>query len=143
MSVNYSQTCIIGVAIPTERLRHVLVPAKYDNQPRYDTKTGAVTHYEKVLIQREEYIYRLFSKDYEYLYEIEEGMRSKFDLDTGFNSEETMIYIGKSVGKSEDLGRVDLLSGEISFEELNTIKDEVSSKIPDYEIKIHFIPYCG
>jgi hypothetical protein len=132
MGVNYTQHCIMGLELKYEDMKVVVSPAKYEEQNRYDNRTGKVTHTENVLVQREEYYFEAFGVKNEEFYEFVEELADKYELDSVIISgeySETVVYVGKKIGDEYDCGRVDLLIGNYSLQELQEAQSEVERKL--------------
>jgi hypothetical protein len=138
MGINYDQCAIIGIELSINDLKVVDKEAVYENQNRYDTRTGKVSKIEKVLVQKEEYHYEFNSKSYDDFYSIENDYE---DLESFYDDD--YIYLGLKIGDGKDFGRVDMLEGSLSLEEISEHFKEMKEMFPDMEIKLYFVSKAG
>lgn len=151
MGVNYTQNCILGFVIKAEDLLVELSPEISEEQPRYDTRTGKVSHYENVVMKQAETVYRFENLEDDWMPELVESISNKYPhLYCGYNTNDPeydtpYIYIGYQLGESNDNGNNELLDGEISLEELEVMKNNIIKQFPEFqdEIKIHFFWWAG
>ena len=146
MGISYVQKSILGVKINKEDIRTVLSDAVYEEQSRYDSKTGQETHKEKVLVKGKEEIYEFMGVKNSYFYELDYDLEKAFpDLDvltTGGYNDEECIYIGKSLNMNSNDYTFDGMDGEITIKKLMELEKEVSI-ILGQEVKLYFWTYCG
>jgi len=111
--------CIIGIKIPVEDLKVVTSPAVYEEQNRYDSKTGKV---------------------YEEPYDLGE---IEYDDPVETYHLDDYLYFGYMIDADEDYGRVNLLEGELTLEFIQERFDLISKKFPDYPVKMYFMSLVG
>jgi hypothetical protein len=138
MGVNYSQYCYLGLAFDLDEIHFIESPAEYKLEDRYDVKTGKVTHQEKVLVKEEVSYYKINGANFE---DPDDFNIKNFET----ISNNDRIYVGYSIGNFRDYGRVDLLEGSISLDELIKMSNEIKNAFPDYKDKvmIHFFNSVG
>lgn len=125
MGVNYEQHCMVAVSFDWDELKRVTSKAEYKLEDRYDTRTGKVTHQEKVLIKEEEFCYELCGRRFKYIEDIHfEGLFVEYDED--------YLYIGLPVTEPVDLGRVTLLEDSFDLLNLEKLQDRVKKVLPEY-----------
>lgn len=140
MGVDYHQYCMIGIKIPVEDLKVVTSPAVYEDQNRYDSKTGKVKGTERVLVKDEEYHYEWDGKVYEEPYDLGE---IEYDDPVETYHLDDYLYFGYMIDEDEDYGRVNLLEGELTLELIQERFDLISKKFPDYPVKMYFMSRVG
>lgn len=118
MGVNFTQYCILGLEVDCDELKVVTSPEKYESQPRYNTKTGEITHRECVVIQEEQSHYEFLGCVDECIYELGLQLEDMYDIDFIYDNDCNVMYLGKKLGDEYDCGRVDLLSG---YENIPTV----------------------
>ena len=145
MGVNYTQRCILGFLIEADDIEETLEPAIYDEQPRYDTKTGKQTHTERVLVKERVKIFKWADLENEYLYDLGENIADKYDISFVVDQHCEFLYIGLDVADSYEYGRVDLLEDTVSLESLQGGVEELQEKFPNCkdEISLHFVSNVG
>lgn len=138
MSVNYEQYCIIGIELRGDIIEEVISEPVYEEQSRYDSKTGKETHKENVLVKQGEtkYVFGNYSSDY--LYDLGECLEEVFGLEAVLDQENDVLYLGFRIGEEQNFGRVDLLVDEIEIEDLVSKKEELSEMFPGYAVRLHF-----
>lgn len=135
MGVDYRQYCMIGVCFDLKDLKKVTSKAEYQLENRYDTKTGKVTHQEKILVKEEEFHYELCGHTFEYIDDM------KLDgLDIEIDHEYEDVYVGLPITKSKDIGRVYLLQNSLDMSSLEKLHNKVRDILPQYadSIGLHF-----
>lgn len=142
MGIDYRQYCIIGIKVPIDDLKVVTSSAVYEEQNRYDPKTGKVKGTERVLVKDEESHYKWDGKVYE---EYDDLCQIEFDksIGTGTYFIDNHIYFGYLVDADEDCGRVDLIEEELTLEFIQEQFDLVGKRFPDYPVKMYFVSYVG
>lgn len=152
MGFNYTQHCIFGFKLKVEDLLVELSPEVSENQPRYDTKTGKISHYEKVIIKKAQKVYRFEDIEDDWIPEFVELINEKYPgLSCSYNTDNAdfdtpYIYIGCNIGSmNDDWSRHKFLEGEVSIEQLLEMKNKISEYFPDFQdqIKIHFFCWVG
>lgn len=153
MGVNYDQKCILGWAFERDDVEKEIRQAEYEQQPRYDTKTGEVTHHESVLVKARDYVLELAGEKADCMWELSEAVAKKFDLQVDRDAE--TFYIGISLGDPFDMGRVELLNGTVCLDDLamaiTTLKELQEDVAGDADfrghqkaaIALHFIARVG
>lgn len=140
MGVNYSQYCYLGLAFDLDEIEVIESPAEYRLEDRYDVKTGKVTHQEKVLVKEEVCYYKINDVKFEH----PDDYRDR-SFDTRFDSYNDRIYVGRNIGNFHDYGRVDLLEGSISIDELTKMSNKIKEDFPKYKdrVMLHFFNSVG
>lgn len=144
MGVNYDQRAILGICISSESAEHELSPAEYVEQPQYDTSTGVQVASKSVLKKHREVEYR-YGKWVSYdMYSLGELIAKELHLSCVFDNDEEDIFIGFPVGETHDYGRVELLEGEVSLDELENLRAELQERLSgDHEINLYLITSVG
>lgn len=142
MGINYYQHCIIGIKVSVDDLLVVTSPAVYEEQNRYDSKTGKVIGTERVLVKEEESHYVWDGKIYE---EYDDLCQIEFDESIGTDTYfiDDHIYFGYSIGSNKDYGKADLIDDELTLEFIQEQFDLVGKRFPDYPVKMYFVSYAG
>lgn len=147
MGVNYSQYCIYGIEIARRDYERVVADPLYEEQNRYNPKTGEITHKEKVLVSDKQVQYQYDDVEAGDWYDFKELLREKFQnldyVETCYDEDSQAIYFGFEVGEKEDLGRVDLINGYVSLNGLKSYDAELREKIPDGVFKLYFCTDVG
>jgi len=147
MGVNYTQSCIIGIELDYDQVKEVISPAKYEEQNRYNSRTGEVVRTESVLVKHEESVFKGFGVENECFYEFAEELAAKYELDAAviYADYETRGYLGKRLGDSRDFGRIGFLDGNVSVTEIIKVRTEIAQKldIKTEDVKIHFTSDVG
>jgi hypothetical protein len=148
MGVNYNQTCILGWAFERNDVEREVRPAEYEQQARYNTKTGEVSHYDNVLVKARDYVLELAGEKADCLWELSEAVASKFDLQCAMDHDEDTFYIGIKLGEKTNYGRADLLNGTVcmvdlapGINRLRELQEEIAGDDP--AIALHFIGSVG
>lgn len=140
MGVNYRQYCVIGIKISIEDIKVVTSPAVYEEQNRYDSKTGKVKGTVRVLVKHEQSHYKWDGKVYE---EYDDLRYIKYDGSIKTYGTDKHIYFGYFIDANEDCGNVDLIEDELTLEFIQEQFDLVSKRFPDYPVKMYFVSYAG
>ena len=150
MGVDYIQNCVFGFAVKAEDLLVELSPEITEEQPRYDTRTGQVSHYEKVIVKQSEEVYRFEDLEDEELYVLAKKIGEKYpdfeaQVYTDDNYDEVGIYVGYKLGERANDWGTCLLDGEVSMDELLNMKNSLANNFPEFQdkIKIHFFWWAG
>lgn len=146
------QKAIVGVKLSVKDLKKVISPAIYHEQARYDTKTGEVKGYERVLVKKEQSVYAVGPYEFKDQHSIQFKKNNKHELYVGhreesdtsnhlyshFNKTTESVYIGLTapIDISGD-GGIDgeLLDGSISLFKLENAIDKVKGKFE--ELNLH------
>ena len=141
MGINYTQYAIIGVEFDIDSLLVIDSPAVYEEQKRYDTKTGKVIKTEKVLVKEEESHYEFDGEKYYDIWEIE----SKYSKEKGLKAMviENTLYIGYPVGEKTDYGRADLLNERVCYSDLVDIFEKAKIRFSNMGVSLHFVVSVG
>ena len=141
MGINYTQYAMIGIEIDVDSLLVIDSPAVYEEQKRYDTRTGKVIKTEKVLVKEEESHYEFNGEKYYDLWEIE----SKYSKEKGLKAMviEHTLYIGYPLGEKTDYGRADLLNKSISYSDLVDVFEKAKTRFSNMEVSLHLIASVG
>ena len=154
MGVDYYQKAIVGVKLSVKDLKKVVSPAIYEDQPRYDTKTGKVKGHERVLVKQEQSVYAIGPYEFKDQYSIQFNKHELYvDLRDEGNTSDEVIYIGLTapIDMDKDMG-VDgeFLDGSISLSGLSDAIDEVREKFRELElydlmkdVELHFYTYVS
>jgi hypothetical protein len=130
MGIDYTQHCVYGLAIHKDEVEAVVSPAVYEQQNRYNPKTGQVSHTEKTLVKESEEKYSVLGVAAESFYELSDGLQAAFpDLQITYSYDEDIIYVGYNVADKEDGGRVTLLEGSIDIESLMDLHKQLAQKL--------------
>lgn len=139
MSTNYEQKCMVGIKFSVEKITHVVSEAIYEDQIRYDSRTGKVTGTEKVLVKRAElkYVFHGEGDDWRTL---AESFADELGLD--FFAEDDYFYIGEFVGDEYGMGNIDLLTGSFAISDIVGLFAKVKAHIMG-DVKLHFLTSVG
>lgn len=140
MGVNYRQYCVIGIKIPIEDIKVVTSPAVYEEQNRYDSKTGKVKGTERVLVKHEQSHYKWDGKVYE---EYDDLRYIKYDGSIKTYDTDKHIYFGYFIDANEDCGKADLIDDKLTLEFIQEQFDLVGKRFPGYPVKMYFVSYAG
>lgn len=145
MGVNYDQKCMIGLRVDIDDIKVVISEAVYEDQNRYDSRTGKVTHVEKVLVEEERSRYEFMGEahgEWEVLgYNVARKLKLQCYTEYGYYDQDKFFCIGEFIGESDDCGNVDLLSGELSLSEISEIFERVGNILGP--VSLHFLNSVG
>lgn len=136
MGLDIYQKAIVGVKLSVKDLKKVISPAIYHEQARYDTKTGEVKKYERVLVKQEQSVYAIGPYEFEDQWSIRFKKNNKDELRV--SADEYFVYIGldATVDIDRDAGiSGTILKGSISLSGLSKIIGEVQGKF--IELNLH------
>lgn len=145
MGCDYYCDCVIGVKLSVKEIEKVISEAVYEDQKRYDTKTGLVSHVERVLVKQREVKYRFGNLEFDDVWDMEsykdaESTQFKFLYDNHKNE----IYFGYLFKKT---GRFDFTYADVSVsvEDLVTILEKTGNKVKEIgldleAIKLYIVP---
>lgn len=146
MGLDIYQNAIAGVKLSLEDIKKVISPAIYENQPRYDTKTGELKRHERVLVKEEKSVYKVGPYEFKNLWDIQFFKKDNYKLYV--NTKDDFIYIGLEVpiGLDENAGiDGEILNGSISLMKLESVMVEVKNKLFDLglrdlesKVELHF-----
>lgn len=143
MGIIYCQYAFLGISIDLEKAKEIVSPADYREELRFNPKTGEISGKERILVKQEDYQYKILGNIYPDIDDIESTNIHDLAIYRDYKSQ--TLFIGKSIGKNLDMGRVDLLYGSVSIDDIlkdsNNIADLLKVSIED--IKIHFVGYIG
>jgi hypothetical protein len=146
MGVNFQQKCIVGIEVPLSDITVVVAEATYEDQNRYNPKTGKITGTERVLVRESELKYVFMGRESDYWQGMIENLADELDLDSyiqeGNSDDEAYFCIGKFVGDERDMGRVDLLEGSVEISYLVKLMSELKDILPG-NISLHFLSSAG
>ena len=144
MGVNYDQKCMVGIEVDLSDITYVVSDAVYENQNRYNPKTGEITGTEKVLVKRAELEYVFMGEESDDWYCMIENIAEELGLDCYVprSDDEQYFYIGKFVGEEQDMGNVDMLTGSVEISYIVKLAEELKSKLPG-DISLHFLSSAG
>lgn len=131
MGLDIYQNAIVGVKLSVKDLKKVISPAIYHEQPRYDTKTGEVKGYERVLVKQEQSVYAVGPYEFKDQHSIQFKKNDKYELDVSYKSDD-FVYIG--LDAPVDIDREagisgTILKGSISLMKLESVMVEVKNKL--------------
>ena len=138
MGVNYYQYGIVGFTTTQGDCKKVISPAQYKEEDRYDTKTGNKTHTENILVKHEESIYKLEGEEFTDFWDILDSN----NFDTIYDNQGDVLFVGKAL-YTEDYGKVNLLEGSYSLQDLKNMFEEVQEQFPNRIIGLHFTNHIG
>lgn len=144
MGVNYDQKCMVGIEVDLSDITYVVSDAVYENQNRYNPKTGEITGTEKVLVKRAELEYVFMGEESDDWYCMIENLADKLGLDSYVprSDDEQYFYIGTFVGDEQDMGNVEMLTGSVEISYLVKLMTELKDKLPG-DISLHFLSSAG
>lgn len=150
MGINYSQYAVYGFVIKKADCYYVAAPAVTEKQNRYDTKTGKISHTQEVVVKEEEGYYLFSGRKYDEFFALYEDMVETLasrDIDIVYVTDDeynSVLYVGRILGKSVDCGRADLLAGPpYSLHELTDLDQWLRSEFPHDEPALHFFAEIG
>lgn len=136
MGLDIYQKAIVGVKLSVKDLKKVISPAIYHEQARYDTKTGEVKGYERVLVKQEQSVYAVGPYEFKDQHSIQFKKNNKYELGVSYKSDD-FVYIGLTapIDMDGDTG-VDgeFLDGSISLSGLSNAIDQVREKFRELEL---------
>lgn len=130
MGLDIHQHAIVGIKLSSEDIKKVISPAIYEDQPRYDTKTGELKRYERVLVKEEKSVFAIGPYEFRDQWSINFKKDNKQVL--GVRLLEGNIYIGLDlpISKAVDVYAMgDYLNGSISLMKLESVMVEVENKL--------------
>lgn len=146
MGVNFQQKCMVGIEIPLSEIRHLVIKATYEDQNRYDPRTGKILKTEKVLVKHPEFKYVFMGEESDDWCCMIENIAAELDLDSYVQEDdsdgEAYFCIGTFIGDERDMGRVDLLEGSVEISYLVKLMTELKDKLPG-DISLHFLSSAG
>jgi hypothetical protein len=146
MGVNYDQKCMVGIEVDLSDITYVVSEAVYEDQNRYDPRTGKILKTEKVLVKAAELEYVFMGKESDDWYCMIENIAAELDLDSYVQEDdsdgEAYFCIGTFIGDERDMGRVDLLEGSVEISYLVKLMTELKDKLPG-DISLHFLSSAG
>jgi hypothetical protein len=142
MSCNFTQICIVGIAIEEDNAKVILSEAIYEDQPVYDTRTGKVLKTQRVTVKDEESHYAFDGETGYDLWTLGESLAKKYDISYTVDDDKC-LYLGYKIGDQEDCGRVDLLTGYVNVSEIRSNQIAIESIFPDYEAAVFFVTHVG
>ena len=140
MGVNYDQECMVGIEVALSDITVVVSEAVYEDQNRYDPRTGKILKTEKVLVKAAELKYVFMGEESDDWYCMIENIAEELGLDCYVprSDDEQYFYIGTLVGDEQDMGRADLLTGSVEISYLVKLMTELKDKLPG-DISLHFL----
>ena len=145
MGVNFRQKCMVGIEVPLSDITVVVAEATYEDQNRYNPKTGKITGTERVLVRESELKYVFMGKEYDDYHSLIGDLVDELELDSYIEDEDDgngYFYIGTFIGDERDMGRVDLLEGSVEISYLVKLMTELKDKLPG-DISLHFLSSVG
>jgi hypothetical protein len=144
---------MVGIEVALSDITVVVAEATYEDQNRYNPKTGKITGTKRVLVRESELKYVFMGKESKYWQGMIEDLAEELGLDSyiqegNFDGEESFC-IGTFIGDEHDisigsssLGRVDLLEGSVEIGYLVKLMTELKDKLPG-DISLHFLSSAG
>lgn len=131
MGTNYTQHCIVGLAIPVEEVKTIISPQEIEFQNRYDTRTGKVIGQERVVIKEQvcEYILAGSKSDCPHALSDMINGNDGHQLSCWFIYD--VFYIGLPIVEASEYGRVELIEDEITLDVLKSAFAEASKSLKD------------
>ena len=145
MGVNYRQKCMVGIEVALSDITVVVSEAVYEDQNRYNPKTGKITGTERVLVKEEELKYVFMGEESDDWYCMIENIAEELGIDSCIQEDDdgdAYFYIGTLVGDEQDMGRADLLTGSVEISYLVKLMTELKDKLPG-DISLHFLSSAG
>jgi hypothetical protein len=144
MGVNYQQKCMVGIEIPLSDITIVVSEAVYEDQNRYNPKTGKITGTEKVLVKEEELKYVFMGKESTDWYSMIENLADELGIDSYIQDTDDgygYFCLGTFIGDEHDMGRADLLEGSVPISHLVKLMTELKETLGD--VQLHFLSSAG
>lgn len=147
MSTDYELITLIGVGVSTKKLKKVIQPLKTEDQPRYDTNTGKVRSFEKVIVQQELANYCINGEEFQSVDDVELYLKNTLSLFTHHDYNNHTLYFGqKFANNKEYASNISLPFGVFNLDSPQQIAGELVEKIKPLgydlpDIQLHFIPY--
>ena len=146
MGVNFQQKCMVGIEVPLSDITVMVAEATYEDQNRYNPKTGKITGTERVLVRESELKYVFMGEESDDWCCMIENIAAGLDLDSYVQEDdsdgEAYFCIGTFIGNERDMGRVDLLEGSVEISYLVKLMTELKDKLPG-DISLHFLSSAG
>jgi hypothetical protein len=136
---------MVGVEVAVADITIVVAEATYEDQNRYNPKTGKITGTERVLVRESELKYVFMGKEYDDYHSLIGDLVDELELDSYIEDEDDgngYFYIGTFIGDERDMGRVDLLEGSVEISYLVKLMTELKDKLPG-DISLHFLSSAG
>ena len=141
MGVNFRQKCMVGIEVALSDITVVVSEAVYEDQNRYNPKTGKITGTERVLVKEEELKYVFMGEESDDWYCMIENIAEELGIDSYIqegDDGDAYFCIGTFVGDEQDMGRADLLTGSVEISYLVKLMTELKDKLPG-DISLHFL----
>ena len=145
MGVNYRQKCMVGIEVALSDITVVVSEAVYEDQNRYNPKTGKITGTEIVLVKEEELKYVFMGEESDDWCCMIENIAEELGIDSYIqegDDGDAYFCIGTFVGDEQDMGRADLLTGSVEISYLVKLMTELKDKLPG-DISLHFLSSAG
>lgn len=145
MGVNYRQKCMVGIEVALSDITVVVSEAVYEDQNRYNPKTGKITGAEIVLVKEEELKYVFMGEESDDWCCMIENIAEELGIDSYIqegDDGDAYFCIGTFVGDEQDMGRADLLTGSVEISYLVKLMTELKDKLPG-DISLHFLSSAG
>ena len=139
MITNYNQICIIGTKFTLDEITIVDSPAVFEKQNRYDTRTGAITKIENVMISDEKFHYEFLGKSYDDIYDIENDYE---DLVLHLDYDDNCAALGYEI-EATDYGSAELIDVSLELEEITNIFAKMQIRFSNTKIEMHFLTRIG
>lgn len=143
MGVNYGCCIVYGFLVEEDKVKTVLAPEIYEQQPIYDTRTGKVSSFKKCLVKDEEVVYKLCGLENICFESLCGDIAEDNDLTYHYSDDD--FVIGYDLFESRDYGRADLADGEVTLSELQEHHKALVEKFPELEneFKLFAVSYSG
>ena len=144
MGVDYDQKCMVGIEVDLSDITVVVSDAVYEDQNRYDPRTGKILKTEKMLVKAAKLEYVFMGKESDDWYCMIENIAEELGLDCYVprSDDEQYFYIGTFVGEEQDMGNVDMLTGSVEINYLVKLAEDLKSKLSG-NISLHFLSSVG
>jgi len=145
MGIDYNQSCILGIKIEESDYAVCTKETVWKSEKRYDRKTGERIEDERSVVTEAEYIVSYMDVEGYDEWDLAEKLAKKLGLtycmdDNGTGCD---IYIGYSLGGSDDYGRVDLIDGSVSMEDFASKLSKLTTIFNSEKIELHFVSSAG
>lgn len=152
MGVSYSVYLVYGFELKEKDCKIIIEPAVFEDQNRYDFKTGVVSHKETILVKQEKfkYVFGNIEQEGPGWYEFLETVSNKLKLKAYDDNRTGTAVVGKLILENKDWGRFDAPKGSISLNAMSNLHTEVLGKlalnnieIDPSELKLRVVTYVG
>lgn len=145
MGIDYDQKCMVGFYVLVPDIKQVISEAIYENQNRYNTKTGKLIRTEKVLVKEADIKYVFMGKKEEDWTVLMEDLADELGLDCfveDYDYSTGGFCIGTFIGDKNSMGHVDFLTGEVDIAHIVSLQEKIQSKCGQ-KVSLHFLSQVG